>query len=156
MQEGTQKYELLYILPAKYTESELKAMAEKINATLTTLGGVVSEFHLLGRRKLEYVIKNVRNGDYTLVYFEAEPARLAKINDTFRLSNDILRHMIVKRDPKITSIPSFKEEENPYQHVRGEHSRRDHAARKPMVETVTSVPVDIDKKIDEMLTEEVI
>ena len=154
MQEGTQKYELLYILPAKYTDEELKGMIDKTGAVLTGLGAEVKETHSLGRRKLEYAIKDVRNGDYVLVYFEAEPAKLAKINDTLRLNSDLLRHMTVKRDMRIFGIPSFKDEEPRRGHRHdNRHNKREVAPRK----TVAPISMeDLDKKLDEILTEEVI
>jgi small subunit ribosomal protein S6 len=107
------QYELLYILPAKYTEAELKEMSDKIGGIITNLGATITETHQLGTRKLAYAIQNVRNGSYVLVHFDAVPTTVPKMNDVLRLSTDLLRHMIVVRDPHATTIPSIIEEERP-------------------------------------------
>ena len=81
-----EKYELLYIIAAKYTDAEIESLMEKIKGMIASAGGTVSEMHNLGRRKLAYPISHVRNGNYVLVYFEAEPSTVAKLNEMLRLS----------------------------------------------------------------------
>ncbi len=105
------QYELLYILPAKFTDAELKELTDKIAGVITNLGAKITETHQLGSRKMSYAINQVRNGSYVLVHFDAETSSMAKINETLRLSTDLLRHMIVVRDPKLTTIPSIILEE---------------------------------------------
>ena len=158
-----EKYELLYILPAKYTEAEAKVMADKISGIVTANGGTVSETHDLGKRRLAYPIKHARNGQYILTFFEAEPKSIAKLNDTFRLSTDLLRHLIVERNPLITKIPSLVEEpEGAIRPVHREHvHERPQAApiQRPIAAPAKETPItmeEIDKKLDEILTEEVL
>jgi small subunit ribosomal protein S6 len=155
-----QKYELLTILPAKYTESELEAMADKIKGQVTAAGGNVSEVHNLGKRRLAYPIGNVRTGSYVLFFFEAEGAVLGKLNDTLRLSTDLLRHLIVERGPHITKLPAFTEEE-----ARRERRPYEETRRQP---TPVSAPIqqapskekismeELDKKLDQILTEDIL
>lgn len=149
-----EKYELLYILPAKYTEEELKAMTEKIGSLATNAGATITATHDMGKRKLAYPITHVRHGHYILVHFDAEPAVVNKLNEMFRLSTDLLRHLIVKRDPYLTNIPTLIEDE------RGvDEERPAMAAAKPTQAPVAADPSitmeDLDKKLDEILTEEV-
>jgi small subunit ribosomal protein S6 len=153
----TKKYELLYVLPAKYTEAEISQLSEKIKETVTSIGGAVSEVHHLGKRKLAYPINHVRHGNYVLAFFEADAAVLAKLNETLRLSADLLRHLIVERDPYLTQIPSLAEtaemrsEDDAPRERRPEPPRgRPTAAQKPISME------DLDKKLDEILTEEVL
>lgn len=156
-----EKYELLYIIAAKFTDAEIEALMEKINGIITSVGGKVTEKMNLGRRKLAYPISHVRNGNYVLVHFDAEPAVMAKLNDFLRLSADILRHLITVKSPYLTKVPSFAEvadirtegEEAPAgQPMRPRQMAPRAAAAKP------AAPVsmeDLDKKLDQILTEEV-
>lgn len=152
-----EKYELLYIIAAKYTDAEIETLMEKIKSLVASAGGNVTEMHNLGRRKLAYPISHVRNGNYVLAYFEAEPSALAKLNETLRLSADILRHLVVARSPYLTKIPSFAE----LTEIRtdGEEPRPRQAAPIQQVPVVPQTPVtmeELDKKLDEILTEEVL
>ena len=154
-----ENYELLYIVPAKYTDAELDSLMEKVKGMVATAGGNVTEMHSLGKRKLAYAIGQVRNGNYVLNYFQAEPASLAKLNDTLRLSTDIVRHLVVVRDKYLVKIPSLVEVEA----SRGEDEERTRAVAAPIVRVQAPVvPKDpmsmeeLDKKLDEILTEEVL
>ncbi len=155
-----EKYELLYIVPAKYTDAEISSLMEKVKGMVATAGGNVTEMHNLGKRKLAYSIGQTRNGNYILKYFEAEPSALAKLNDTLRLSTDLVRHLIVLRDKYLVKIPSLVEEVG-----RSEDDERPRVmASAPVAPKVQAavIPQDpmsmeeLDKKLDEILTEEVL
>jgi small subunit ribosomal protein S6 len=157
-----EKYELLYILPAKYTDAEIKGLAEKIGGIVTGAGGKIAETHDLGRRRLSYPIQHVRQGHYVLVHFEAETPVVGKLNETFRLSTDILRHLIIRRDPHITKIPTLVDHEE-IRTERDEEGPRQMQRRAPPPQMVRKAPEaapvtmeDLDKKLDEILTEEVL
>ncbi len=153
-----QKYELLFIIPAKFTETELAEQADKVKGIVTAAGATVAETHDLGRRKLAYPIKNVRNGNYFLFFLEAEEAAISKLNEMLRLSTDVLRHLVTIRDPKITKIPSFAEEEM-------HRERQEAAPPRPMQPLPQQAPLapkekitmeELDKKLDEILTDDIL
>jgi small subunit ribosomal protein S6 len=105
-----EKYELLYVLPAKFTEEELSGLAEKVKGIVESHGGTNAEETYMGKRKLAYPIQHHRYGHYYLIIFEAEKAAIAKLNGTLRLTTDLLRHLIVVRDPYIQGVPKLAEE----------------------------------------------
>ena len=150
-------YELLYILPAKYTPAEIQTMIEKINGVVVAGGGTVTGTHHLGKRKLEYSIAHTRYGEYVLIYFDADTGVMPKLNETLRLSTDFLRHQIVKRDPLITTIPNYTESEERKRPMQEEELTRPKSApavqARPQKDAMSAA--DLDKKIDEILTEEV-
>lgn len=91
-------YELLYIIPATLTDEEVGQAESEIQALIQRYGGVHKETRRLGKFKLTYLIKKVRHGHYVLVYFEAEPATVAKINEALRIHEKVLRHLILRAD----------------------------------------------------------
>ncbi|HTM68817.1 MAG TPA: 30S ribosomal protein S6 [Candidatus Binatia bacterium] len=153
-----EKYELLYIIAAKYTDAEIEGLMEKIKGLIASAGGNVTEMHNLGRRKLAYPISHVRNGNYVLVYFEAEPEALAKLNEMLRLSADVLRHLVTSRSPYLNKIPSFAE----LVEIRGEGDDQPRPRPIQQVVQAPAIPAqpvtmeELDKKLDEILTEEVL
>lgn len=167
-----EKYELLYILPAKFTEEELKPLAEKIKAIVENHGGEVTEEHYMGKRKLAYPIKHIRVGHYYLIIFNADTPVIAKINATLRLTADLLRHLIVKRDPYIQGVPKLAEEMHIVQRERGDRGKdrrrgpsdrqakpapaeSDKPAQKPAAKEAITID-DLDKKLDKILTDDIL
>ena len=93
-----QKYETLFAVIPDMTEEEVKAMVEKIQNVITSNGGKVEEVDEWGMKKLAYKINNkYRDAYYTLINFEAEKPCLDALNHTFRITEDIIRDIIVKR-----------------------------------------------------------
>ncbi len=105
------KYELLYALPAKYTEGEVNGVKANITTELEKLGLSISRNEEIGKIKLGYPMQHVRHGHYVLVVFEAEPATIAKLNDYLRLNGEILRHQVTHYDPAVKPIVALADPE---------------------------------------------
>jgi small subunit ribosomal protein S6 len=105
------KYELLYTLPAKYTEGEANGVKANITSELEKLGLSISRNEEIGKIKLGYPMQHVRHGHYVLVVFEAEPASLAKLNEYMRLNNEVLRHQVTHFDPAVKPIVALADPE---------------------------------------------
>lgn len=95
-----QNYELLYILPPTLTETEAPVAAGRISTMLQDAGGSITQDVDLGRKKLAYPIKHHQYGYYRLVEFSAEPASVVKLNNTFRLSPELLRYLMLVKPEK--------------------------------------------------------
>jgi len=93
-------YEVLFILPNKFTDDEAKTLSEKLGQTLTDNGGQITHREYWGKKKLAYEIKHNAYGYYGLFEFDLEGKLLAKIDQILRLSTDILRHQIVVKKTK--------------------------------------------------------
>lgn len=89
-------YEILFIVPAKYSETEVEDINKKIPAVLEEFGASIKKIDNWGKRKLAYQIKHFRYGYYTLIIFSAKTEALEKINKKLNLNQDIIRFQIVK------------------------------------------------------------
>lgn len=90
-------YELLYIIPAKYTDAEEKQIKEKINKFLEDKGAKIAFESTLGKQKLNYKIKGFTHGTYNVVEFSNDPQNLKEINTELNLMHEVLRHLIVSK-----------------------------------------------------------
>lgn len=97
---GATHYEILFILPNKFTDDEAKSLATKVGQTLTDNGGTITHTEYWGKKKLAYEIKHNVYGYYGLFEFDLERESLAKVDQALRLSTDVLRHMIVAKKAK--------------------------------------------------------
>jgi len=144
------KYELLYTIPAKYTDGEISALKAKITTELTALGISVSRNDEIGKIKLAYPMQHVRYGHYVLVNFESEPTVVAKVNEYLRLNSDVIRHQVVVPEASLKQISQLADPE-----VRPE--RRDMipagvaAAVMPASEPIASGPAITEAELDKKL-----
>lgn len=91
-------YELLYIIPATLTDEEVAQTETDILALVQKYGGTTKESRRLGKFKFAYLIKKIRHGYYVLVYFDAEPEIVAKVNEALRIHERVVRHLILRAD----------------------------------------------------------
>ena len=89
------KYETLFILHPSLDEEAVKANIEKFKGVIENNGGVVDNVDFWGKRKLAYDIKKVGEGYYTLVNFSAEPELPKELDRMFRISESVIRHIII-------------------------------------------------------------
>ena len=91
------KYEIMYVLVSNTSDEEKDAMIEKVNALITKNNGVVESTEKLGNKKLAYEIDKKREGFYVLTNFEADAKAPATISNTLRITDGILRFIIVAK-----------------------------------------------------------
>lgn len=107
---GSTHYEALFIIPNKFTDDEAKVLAGKVEQIIVENGGTITHREYWGKKKLAYEIKRNAYGYYGLFEFDLEGKFLAKIDQTLRLSADVLRHQIVVKKAK-TAEEIAKEQE---------------------------------------------
>ena len=93
-------YELVYILQPDLDETTLAALNERIQQVITTNGGKVVSSELMGKRTLAYPIKKRREGYYMLVKAAMTQNTITELERSLRLSEDVLRHMLVRIEEK--------------------------------------------------------
>lgn len=91
-----QNYELVYIVNPDVAEDALEAQVNGINQFITSREGVIESVDKWGKKKLAYPLKHYLEGNYILTKFKISPARLKEIEANLRISEEILRHLLVK------------------------------------------------------------
>ncbi|MEE8716992.1 MAG: 30S ribosomal protein S6 [Coriobacteriales bacterium] len=93
-------YELLFFVNPAITDEARAAVMKRIESTIAESAGVIDNVDAWGKRKLAYTIDNLIEGDYTLVEFHADPASIAELDRVLRITDDVVRFKIVRRDDK--------------------------------------------------------
>ena len=91
------KYEVLYIIDPAQGEEGIAALVEKFKGIVENHGTLTSVDEW-GKRKLAYEINDLTDGDYTLINFHADPTQIAELDRVLRITDAVVRHMIVRRD----------------------------------------------------------
>ena len=100
-------YELMMVLVPQIDDEGLSATLDRVNHYVSERGGSVVRQERWGRlRRLAYPIKNYNEGNYVLTHLEMEPQDAKDLEASLILSEDVLRHLLVKVD----TIPEVKEE----------------------------------------------
>lgn len=90
-------YETLFIVHPSLSEEDVKAIIEKVKAVIEE-AGTVTEIEEWGKKRLAYEIQKVRDGYYTLIKFKSEPKVLEELNHIFRITENVLRGIIIKKE----------------------------------------------------------
>lgn len=88
----------MYIIGSQVGDDEIAKLTEEIKKFITDAGGTVDKHEDMGKRKLAYPIKKTRNGNYVLVEFSAQAAKLETIEHRLRTTLPIVRHLLVNMD----------------------------------------------------------
>ena len=67
---------------------------------VTDNGGEIIAAGRWDKRRLAYEIKGVREGGYVLMYFTAEASLPQELDRIFRISDEVLRHIIIRTEQK--------------------------------------------------------
>ena len=97
---GMNRYEIMFIVPNKFTEDEAKTIISRVEKMITDAEGKIAYSEYWGKKKLAYEIKHNAYGYYQLYQFDLEGKNLLKIDTDLRLSHEILRHQILSVTPK--------------------------------------------------------
>lgn len=100
MNETKRHYESLYIVSAATTEEQLDSIISKYNQIVVDQGGELIAAGRWDRRRLAYEIKGQREGIYLIMYFLAEPSVPKEVDRVMRISDEVIRHMIVTVEPE--------------------------------------------------------
>ena len=90
-------YEAVYILKPDLTEEQIAAQVERFKSVVEA-NGTVSEVNEWGKRRLAYTIQDLMEGYYVLMTFTAAAAVPAELDRIFRISDSVMRSMIVCKD----------------------------------------------------------
>jgi len=135
-------YELLYIIPVKYTVEELPAVNDKVKSILAEYGCQITYEEEMGKKKLAYPIKGVYHGFYFIVEFNMDTDKLIRLNRALQLMPEILRHLVVTKKEKTKE--EITKERSRREQTEAEEEQRLKAKIKA-VAPATTVSVSLDK-----------
>lgn len=98
--EMMRNYETIFILQPSFEEEEVNSHVERIKDVIESGNGVIDNVDLWGKRKLAYEIDKINEGIYVLINFQAEAELPKELDRIFRITDGVMRHIIVNLDQK--------------------------------------------------------
>ncbi len=96
----TRDYELGFILNPEVNEEQTQAILGRVEQVVANHGGQIVRVNQWGRRRLAYPIEHHRDGLYVFVDMILAPETVNELDRTLKVSEEVLRHLIKRRDPK--------------------------------------------------------
>lgn len=91
------KYEAMVIFYPNFEEEKRVALLERFKGIIETGGTIITQDEW-GMRKLAYLIDDLAEGYYVLINFESNPEVVKEFDRIAKISEGIMRHMIVKEE----------------------------------------------------------
>jgi len=119
------RYELMLVLRPDAPDERISAIVDRTTRDITADGGQILKVAPGGRRRLAYPIERYREGSYHIVVFEAPSTTIAEIERSLLITEEVLRHLIVRQERPAkalrrdgleaaddTELPSVEDEED--------------------------------------------
>jgi len=97
-------YEIVFVVHPDQSE-QVPQMVERYKGVIAAKNGTVHRLEDWGRRQLAYPLAKVHKAHYVLMNIECDNETLAELEHSFKFSDAVLRHLIVKM-PKAVTAPS--------------------------------------------------
>lgn len=153
-------YELLYLVAPSYSEEEIEPIKEKVRDVINKFEGNITYEENFGKKKLAYPVSKNHQGYYLLTEFDLDGQNLAELNKGLKLTNELLRHIVVKRSLSKKQIKLNLSDDKPLVAPKSEPSRVMEETKTAEVKQPTEMESsddskikleDLDNKLDEIL-----
>ncbi len=97
MVEIINNYETVFIVNPDLDEEKTEAVVNKIKALIES-AGTIENIDVWGKRKLAYEINDKSEGYYVLVNFSSKSDFPAELDRIYKITEDIMRSIIIKKN----------------------------------------------------------
>jgi len=104
-------YELGFILNPEVSEEQTRAILERIDQIVKNYDGQVVKVNQWGRRRMAYPIEHHRDGYYVFIDMILTPETVLELDRNLKVSEEVLRHIVKRRDPKAVQKEREEREE---------------------------------------------
>jgi small subunit ribosomal protein S6 len=88
------KYELVCLIQPDLDETALNGIVDRVKAWVAEAGGNVDKVDLWGKRRLAFMIRKQREGNYVLFNLSMLPDTTTALEQNLRYTETVMRHML--------------------------------------------------------------
>ena len=99
-------YELIFLVSPQVADEEVPAVSERVKQFITERGGTAAEIKPWGRRRMAYHIGNFQEANYVQANFSMDPKHARDLEESLRLAEDVIRHLLVIAEPVKAVAPA--------------------------------------------------
>lgn len=98
---STQCYDCFLLFDSNKYNRDPGGVSAKMHKAIEDLGGEILASRMWEERKLAFPINGHGKGTYWICYFNMDTLKLAEFNRACKLDENILRHLVIKVDPRL-------------------------------------------------------
>jgi small subunit ribosomal protein S6 len=110
-------YEVIFILKPDLPEEEADKIVSQMENVVTSTGGTLRKTDRMGRRRLAYLVRHYREGQYVLLDIECNAATVQELERRLRVAEPVLKFQSVRVDEELKRAAKL-------QQARTKHSAR--------------------------------
>ncbi len=119
------QYEIVMVYDSDLDEDGVRAQIDKLVGILQAHEGTVKREELLGRQQLSYPMKKKSYGSYVILVAEAAPTFVADFTRQMRITDEVLRFSVVKKDKFAPDFVKRTEERSTSRKSRDDRDKSD-------------------------------
>jgi small subunit ribosomal protein S6 len=98
---STQCYDCFFLFDSNKYNRDPGGVSAKVHKVIEDLGGEILASRMWEERKLAFPINGHGKGTYWICYFNMDTLKLTEFNRACKLDENILRHLVIKVDPRL-------------------------------------------------------
>lgn len=103
-------YETIIIFNGKYTEDKYNTLVEKYtNKLVFDLKAHITKIDKLGKKKLAYEIKGIKEGWYVIFTYKTKPDIIPELEKIMRTDSAVIKFLTIRRDPEEDELEEYAE-----------------------------------------------
>lgn len=110
------KYEVLFLVNPEIPDEEIQSLINKIKSIIEGQRGEIVKIEDWGKKRLAYKVQKHTKGHYILMHFNGNSGITAEIERFLRISEPVMKFIIVKAT-KDSDIPPPEEHEEIHEGV---------------------------------------
>jgi small subunit ribosomal protein S6 len=101
----------MLVIRPDVADDRAQAVIDRTTRSVSGSGGQIVKVSPWGRRRLAYPIDGQREGSYHIVLFDAPAEVVAEIEHSLNITEEVMRHMVVKIERPASSRRSDREDD---------------------------------------------
>ena len=94
-------YETIFILKPDLPDDEADRIVAQMESVITSSGGTLRKTDRMGRRRLAYLIRRYREGQYVLLDAECDAATVQEVERRLKVTEPVLKYQTVRVDEEL-------------------------------------------------------
>ncbi len=101
-------YEVMFIMAPTLEAEESEAIINRVTKVITDRGGAIQNIDRWGKRRLAYEIAGHRDGNYTVVTFQAPAGVGTELERVLGITDGVIRYLLVLQPAVKATVPAPK------------------------------------------------
>jgi len=101
-------YETIFILKPDLPDDEADKIVAQMEGVITSGGGTLRKTDRMGRRRLAYLIRRYREGQYVLLDAECNAATVQELERRLKVTEPVLKYQTVRVDEDLKRVAKLQ------------------------------------------------